>query len=619
MKRSWKIIIPLLLVLSLLLVSCSGKGDPEVSTEPDEVETDDVETDEEEDIDEDDPLAMFNLPHPRIVEKDGETVGGTLNVALVSATPFEGVFNSFLYTGAPDADVMGPMWGSFMKSGPNHEIGEGGYCEVEFDKDEKSATYKLHKDLTWSDGVPVTADDIIYVYESIGHKDYPGVRFDSDYRNVIGMQEYHDGEADTISGLEKIDDKTLKVKFKEFYPGILWGAGLTYNVEPKHYLEDIPLTELEAHDNVRLKPLSCGPFVMENVVPGESVEYVPNPHWFGEKPKVDKIVIKRTSPDTIVEALKSGTFDIVDGINVDAYEDYKDLPNIELLSNITRVYGYVGFKLGKWNPETKEVEMDPNKKMADVNLRKAIAYSMDNDEVAEIFYNGLRVSANALIDPAHTTYWNSELEGYNYDPEKAKQILDDAGYVDVDGDGLREDPDGNKLTINFASMAGGEIAEPLAQFYIQNWRDVGLDVQLLDGRLIEFNAFYDMVEDDREDLDIFMGGWQTGSNPDPSGLYGRHSLFNYPRYATEEHDALLKAIASEDAFGDDGGVDDDYLIKAYHDWQEHMAENLPVAPTHYRIGISAINNRVNYWDLNTVNDWGWEKVGLLSDTPEKAN
>lgn len=598
MKRSWKVFIPLMLVLSLLLVACGDKKGTKVSGGKD-------------------PLAKLELPHPQVIKKDGKTVGGTLNIALVSDTPFEGIFNSFLYSDVFDSRLMDPIYGSFTKSGPNFEIINGGYCDIDFDRDTKTATYKIHKDLTWSDGVPVTADDLIFVYECIAHKDYPGVRYDSDYRNVVGIDDYHEGKAKTISGLKKIDDKTLEVSFKEFYPGILWGAGLTYNPEPKHYLEDIPLEDMEAHDKVRLKPVSCGPFMVSNVVPGESVEYVPNPHWYGEKPKVDKIIYKRTNPDTIVEALKSGTFDVVSGINVDAYPEYKDLSNIELLSRVENSYGYVAFKLGKWNSETKEVEMDPNMKMADVNLRRAMAYAMNNEEVAEVFYNNLRMAANSLIDPAHNTFWNSELEGYKYDPEKAKKILDEAGYVDVDGDGMREDTNGNKLKINFLSMSGGEIAEPLAQFIIQNWREIGLDVGLQNGRLIEFNAFYDMVEEDNEDIDIYMGGWSVGSNPDPSGLYGRYSMYNYPRFATEEHDKLLAAIASEDAFGEDG-IDNDYLVKAYHDWQQYMFEQVPVAPTNFRISITALNNRVNYWDVSTVSDWGWEKVGLLSDTPEKA-
>lgn len=609
-KKFQKSFIPLLLVLVLLLTAC-GKTADVTSSQDTEAGKNTEETST-------DSSVVIDLPYPSELKRDGETVGGTLNVALVSDTPFQGIFNSFLYEDHNDYQVAQPMWGDFLQTGPNHEIVNGGYCDIEFNKEAKTATYKIRKDLTWSDGVPVTADDLIFAYECIGHKDYTGVRYDSDYQNIVGMEEYHAGKADTISGLKKIDDKTLEVTFKEFYPGILWGAGIQSNADPAHYLKDVPLKDMAASDKVRLKPLSCGPFVISNIVPGESVEYVPNPYWFGDKPKVDKVVIKRTSPDTIVEALKSGTFDLFPELNVNSYPEYKALSNIDLLSDINYVYGYVGFKLGKWDKETETVVMDPTKKMSDVKLRQAIAYAMDNKQIAEVFYNNLRIPANTLIDPSHATFWNNKAPGYKYDPEKAKQILDEAGYIDKDGDGLREDPKGNKLQINFLSMSGGDIAEPLAQFYIQCWRDVGLDVVLQNGRLIEMNAFYDMVENDNEDIDMYMGAWSTGSNPDPSGLYGRNSLFNYPRFASEENDKLLKAIASENAFNENG-IDNNYLIKAYHDWQDYMIEQVPVAPTHYRIKLAAMNKRVTYYDCRaTANDWDWDKIGLLSDTPEKA-
>lgn len=612
MKNFWKKIIPLMLVLVLVLTAC-GETSPEVDEE------DPIVTEEEtvDDGEEAEGGIVIDLPHPALYQVDGETVGGTLNYGLVTSTPFEGIFNTFLYSNQIDYQLMGPLIGSFLKAGEDYELVDGGYADIDFDGEAKTATYRIHPELTWSDGVPVTADDLIFVYESIADPDYTGVRFDSDYKNVVGIMDYHEGNAETISGLNRIDDKTLEVSFIDFYPGILWGAGLTYNPEPAHHLQDIPIAEMEAHPNVRVNPLSYGPFMVSNIVAGESVEYVPNPYWFGEEPKVDRIVMERTSPDTVVEALRAGTFDIIEDINVNSYPDYKDLPNINLVSNISRVYGYVGFKHGKWDVNEKRVVTDPDMKMADKDLRQAVAYAMDNEAVGEVFYNDLRIPANSLITPAHATFWNSEQLGYPYNPEKAMEILDNAGYVDVDGDGMREDPDGNKLQINFLSMSGGDIAEPLAQYYIQTWNDVGLDVVLMNGRLVEMNSFYDMVQEDNEDIDIYMGAWSVGSNPDPSGLYGADALFNYPRFQTERNDELLAAIASNDAIGEDG-IDNEYLVNAYHEWQEYIIDEVAVAPTHFRITLTALNNRVNYWDLNTVSDWGWEKIGLLADTPEKA-
>ena len=71
------------------------------------------------------------------------------------------------------------------------------------------------KDYKWSDGQPVTIDDYIFAYQAIGNKDYTGARYDDDYKNVVGMEEYHDGKADSVSGLGKRDDYTVKIQSKK--------------------------------------------------------------------------------------------------------------------------------------------------------------------------------------------------------------------------------------------------------------------------------------------------------------------------------------------------------------------------------------------------------------------
>ena len=84
--------------------------------------------------------------------------------------------------------------------------------------------------------------------------------------------------------------------------------------------------------------------------------------------------------------------------------------------------------------------------------------------------------------------------GYTLDLDKAKKLLDDAGYKDVDGDGIREDKEGKPLEIKFASMSGGETAQPLADYYVQQWKEIGLNVTYTTGRLIDFQAFYDKLK-----------------------------------------------------------------------------------------------------------------------------
>src|SRR5699024_9338090 len=110
-----------------------------------------------------------------------------------------------------------------------------------------------------------------------------------------------------------------------------------------------------------------------------------------------------------------------------------------------------------------------------------------------------------------------------------------------------------------------------------------------DGRLIEFNTFYDMVENDDDSIDIYQGAWGVGTDVDPGGLYGPEAPFNYPRYETEESTELIQRGNSEEA------LDTDTRTEIYHEWQELMVEDIPVAPTLYRAFVTPVNENVVGW------------------------
>ena len=213
-------------------------------------------------------------------------------------------------------------------------------------------------------------------------------------------------------------------------------------------------------------------------------------------------------------------------------------------------------------------------------------------------------------------YYNALSEGCSKinkaaSKDEAKKLLDEAGYKDTNGDGIREDKNGKPFKIKFASMSGGAIAEPIAQYYIQQWKQIGLDVELTTGRLIEFNSFYEKVKADDPEIDIYQAAWGTGTNPNPTGLYGRKAQFNYPRFATPELDKILDKINSFEA------VDKDYRSKAYKEFANYMFENVPVVPTLFRKGIVAVNNRVKKWDTTPGKNFGLFDVELTKDAPVK--
>ena len=550
------------------------------------------------------------------VTHDGTPIkGGTLKYAIVSASPFSGIFADELSQDTTDSSIGGLVDESMFEYDENRKLTNTGLASIEFDVENKTATVTLNsKDYKWSDGQPVTIDDYIFAYQAIGNKDYTGVRYDDDYKNVFGMEEYHEGKADSVSGLEKVDDYTVKIHFKEMSPSMqLAGGSVCSYIMPKHIFKDIPEKEWEKSDYVRgTKFVGLGQFKIESIVPGESVTLVPNEHYYKGVAKVDKVVMEVVSPDNIVSEMKAGNYDIATMPN-SQYEAYKDLTNVTLLGSQASAYEYIGFHLGKYDKETGKNVTDPNAKMADVKLRQAMAYALDIDAAGQNLYNGLQHSSNSIIIPFFKDLYNKDQEGFTYNPEKAKQLLDEAGYKDVDGDGIRENKDGSKLTINFAARTRDEANESLVQQYLNWWKEIGLNVQLYTGRTIELNSFYDKVQADDPEIDVFAAGWSTGYDPNPSGLFGETAQFNFERYVDAEGTAIMDKISSTDAF------DETNNVEYYKEWQKYVHDKAFIFPTLVGEELTAVNKRVKYYDVNLGSKKSaLYQVELTSDTGAKA-
>lgn len=551
---------------------------------------------------------------PTVLENEGDAIeGGTLQAALVNDSPFQGIFSYVLYEDAYDAEIMAFASNIIFDTDGDFLLTNDGIASLEVDGEAKTATITINGDYKWSDGEPLKAEDIIQPYLIIGHPDYSGVRYDADFQNIVGAVEYHDGKADTISGIEKVDDKTVKITFNKVSPAIYSGGdGLWSSAEPSHILADIPVAELLESDAVRVNPVTLGAFKFDKIVPGESVSLVRNENYWKGQAKLDGVVIETVPSASAAKAMETGEYDVALSFPTSAYENVKDLENITLLGRQELYYSYLGFKLGKYNYDTSLVETDvEGSKMGDAELRKAMGYALDIEQVSEVFYFGLRERANSLIPPVFASFHDPSLEGFSYDPDMANQILDDAGYEDTDGDGLREDPNGEKLQIMLAAMAGDETQEQVINYYLQNWKEVGLDVQLATGRLIEFNTFYDKVQADDPEIDIFMGAWGTGTNPSPSGLYSETAVYNFSRYSSEELEGLLQAIDSEEA------LDAEYRAGKFREWQEYMAEVSAVIPMQFRYELFPVNDRVKNWDYGYDTEFDYIDVELTADAPVK--
>jgi len=604
MKKKSLSLLVLMLTLLLLLAACAS--DKETAKENQETTPVTFEKKSSE------AEAILDLS----VTNDGKPIkGGVLKVAMVKDEPFQGIFSWELYEDGYDSDLMSWTSNSIFEVDQNFMITDEGIASMKVDHENNKVTIKIRDGVRWSDGKPLKIEDLILPYEIIGHPDYRGVRFNTEFKNIIGAEKYNAGKADTISGIKKIDERTLEIHFKQLSPAISYGGdGLWTYAAPSHQIGKIPVDELIQSDAVRKNPVTLGPFKVDKIVPGESVQYVKNNYYWKGKPKLDGVLVKVVPSSSISVAIASGEYDIVQSFNATKMPEIENLDNITILGRQELFYSYLGFKVGKYDYTNHTVVTKlEDSKMGNEKLRQAMGYALDIEQVSEVFFNNLRVRANSLIPPVFTVFHDDQLKGYTYDPEKAKALLDEAGYKDVNGDGLREDPKGKKLEIKLASMTSDETAEEITAYYLQNWKDVGLNVTLTTGRLIEFNSFYDKVKADDPEIDIFMGAWSTGTNPSPSGLYGKADEFNFSRYTSEELETAIKNIDSPAAF------DTKYRAEQFRAFQEHLEEVATTIPMQFRYEIFPVNKRVKNYNVNYGEGTELHEIELVAEEPIAAS
>ncbi|MBA1394357.1 oligopeptide ABC transporter substrate-binding protein, partial [Lactobacillus sp. XV13L] len=189
--------------------------------------------------------------------------GGTLKVALETESPFTGIFSDELNSTAFDSDVASPGEESLFDTDDNYRINDKGPATLKLDRKNNTVTITMKKGVKWSDGKQVTAKDMEYSYEIMANKATKSQRYDSKFELIKGMKDYHEGKADTISGIEMPEGengRTMVLHYTELKPG-MYNSGNGYfweSAAPYHYLKDVPFNKLESSDKIRKNPLYFG-------------------------------------------------------------------------------------------------------------------------------------------------------------------------------------------------------------------------------------------------------------------------------------------------------------------------------------------------------------------------
>ena len=556
---------------------------------------------------------IFSLDHSTFrnaVTNNGEAIdGGVLNVGLVQNQPPAGVLNALWGTTGPDTFIR-QFFDDFMyEVGEDLTMNQDGVATWTMSEDGRTFTWTINENAYWSDGHPLTAQDWVFAHYVLADPDYTGVRFDQAVRNIVGIEDFHNGDADHIAGLRILDERTLEMEFIEASPSLLAG-GIWATALPYHLFGDIPVGEMQDSPLVRETPIGFGPFILDNIVVGESYSFVRNDSYWRGRPALDGVSVRVINNDVVGQELAAGNVDIVNSFAASQVPYFFDLDNVEWIGAPAGSYSYLSFNLADFiDGENIPREGTP---LTDVHLRRAIWHAVDWDEVGRRLFSGLTWSADGIIPPSIPFFYHEGLERPVASIEAARAEMEAGGYIFDESTGFFTNSDGSELTLQFfAGTPQSDAAEAHLMFMIQSWQQAGINVEL---NTVEFVALTEMLNANDPEVDMFTMAWGLGWDVDPSGRYGRYSAFNRAGYVSEELDALLAAINTEEA------MDPQIRLAAMNAWQEYMLENVAVIPTTHNLLALPVNNRVLNFDLGSIAAFRgsggghWYQVAVSSET-----
>ncbi len=359
-------------------------------------------------------------------------------------------------------------------------------------------TYKIKDGIKWHDGKPLTAEDVSFSYNL--YKDTPEYPY---------MNGYYTPYFESIKATE---NNEVVLTLTEAIPNIESQLVFLY-VLPKHIWESVDKLEYE---NVEM--IGSGPFKMTEYVQSEFIRLTANKEHFATPPKVDEVIFQTfENQDALVQAIKTGQLDMITEMSNTAVESLKTAENVEVVVGsplAPDISDIVFNQLEDENcPKDDGGICTGHPALRDRDMRLALAHATDKQKLIDVILLGLGTPGLTLIPDGLGVWYNNSIKDYEFDVEKANQILNDAGYFDTDGDGVREMPDGSRpLTFRLNWPSDSITAPRLAELLSEMWGEIGvtLEMQAVDPDALTSQccpAF---------DFDILLWGW--GSDPDPSAL-----------------------------------------------------------------------------------------------------
>jgi peptide/nickel transport system substrate-binding protein len=539
MQKKHSLIMAILVIASMFLAACQ----PEAVVEQVEVTK----------------VVEKEVVVTEVVEVEGEQVEVTRVVkeeVIVEVTPTPEplpVGGFVTEVSFADAKVLNPILSSDDSSSDVHNLLFGAALITDaytgelvpdltegWDVSEDGLTYTFHvrDGIYWSDGTQVTAKDFAFTYEALMYGDLDSPR--------LSNVEY-------VKEINVIDDLTVEFVFSEVNCVALVDLGLGWL--PAHMYapdySDIMDSDLNTNPTV-----TNGPMLFQEWVKDDHITLVRNPDYWRGAPLLDGWIFKIVPSATVgAQQLKTGEADIYDEMEPKYLVEMELQEHLNIFKYFDDGYTFVGFQMGDpANPQPRlnedgsvNEEHGIHPILSDVRVRYAITSAIDRNAIISkvIFGQGAPLEADVL--PAIEWAYNDELEPREYDLEKAAALLEEAGWTDEDGDGLREchgclyAEEGAPLKLGLITNAGNEIRESIGLILQDQLGELGFEIEF---EAMEWNAFVNTLLG--QTFDMCIVGWTNmGSDPDDEGSFASQNdlpdaAFNFVSYYDPEVDQLLK-------------------------------------------------------------------------------
>ena len=445
-------------------------------------------------------------------------------------------------------------------------------------QDDRTFTVKIRDNATWSDGEPITADDVVWTMMKFTCPDVANPNFD--FTPFVGIND--DGTspegAESVEGIQAVDDRTVQLKTKDpMSLQTLYNNVLTwFCILPKHVLQDTPDDKLLTSSWFEKPDVVSGPYFVTDYDFSHYISYMANEKYFLGAPKIQKVNFRIMDSSEILTGLQTGEIDMVHPLSSLPNEDRK---TVEKLDGYTSSYT---------DPITNEMTFFNTSKVTDPKVRQAIVYAIDRDTIVKQLLNGKGEVTDGFIC-SNSPYYDENKTKLSYDPDKAKQLLQEAGW------------DGSQ-TLQYYVSSNDSTAVKAAQLVQQYLGAVGVRIQI---NTVDFETLTGEVAGS-DDEDFFSVQYTITPNDywadEVSLINDKNGDGSWSGgYYNEDIDSLLAKTQTT--------TDADELKDIYDRIDEKVIEECPVFSLYFLSNLGVVSRRIKgadptfYGAFDNIQDW----------------